>query len=222
MDQAKKRKLDKGSPFLRPPKLSRAAFKALIEQSGWRMADVACRWSIRPEHLSRIAADEDRDLKWDDLARSLPTLSAFERSCVTEARLFFIPPKPRQRKGQPVGEPVQAVAEEAAGVAVQPDPPFKWEHGEDDEDDAFTPGVDGFRYKAYLSRGSQLVVVVEIDGFAREQAILVVVATRVGVDPAGGAQEEYLCESATDDRRWFAPEQIDEWLVSNGKMRDLR
>ncbi|MBJ2259229.1 hypothetical protein [Pseudomonas psychrophila] len=222
MDQAKSRKVDKGSPFLRPPKLSREAFKALIEQRGWRMADVACRWSIRPEHLSRIAADEDRDLKWDDLVRSLPTLSAFERSCVTAARLSIIPPKPRRRKGQTVGEPAQSVDTEAAGVAVQKDPPFTWEHGDEDEDEAFAPGVDGFRYRSYLSRGSELVVVQEIEGFAREHAILVVTATRVGVDPAGGAQEEYQCESATGDQRWIAPDQIDDWLVSNGKMRDLR
>lgn len=184
------------------------------------MADVACRWSIRPEYLSRIAADEDRDLKWDDLVRSLPTLSAFERSCVTAARLSLIPPKSRRRKGQPIGEAVQSVDAEAAGVAVQPDPPFKWEHG--DEDDAFVPGIDGFRYRGYLSRGSELVVVQEIDGFAHERAILVVTATQVGVDPAGGAQEEYQCESATGDERWFAPDQIDDCLVSNGKMRDLR
>lgn len=187
------------------------------------MADVACRWSIRPEHLSRIAADEDRDLKWDDLVRSLPTLSGFERSCVTAARLSLIPPKPRRRKGQPIGEAVQSVDAEAAGAAVQPDAPFMWEHGdEEDEDDAFVAGVDGFRYRSYLSRGSELVVVQEIDGFAREHAILVVTATRVGVDPAGGAQEEYQCESETGDQRWFAPDQIDDWLVSNGKMRDLR
>ena len=223
MDQAKLRKAEKGSPFLRPPKLSREAFKALIEQRGWRMADVACRWSIRPEHLSRIAADVDRDLKWDDLVRSLPALSAFERSCVTAARLSIIPPKPRRRKGQPVSEPVLSVDPEATGSAVQPDPPFKWEHGdEEDEDEAFASGVDGFRYRGYLSRGSELVVMQEIDGFAREHAILVVTATRVGVDHVGGAQEEYQCESGTGDRRWFAPDQIDDWLVSNGKMRDLR
>lgn len=187
------------------------------------MADVACRWSIRPEHLSRIAADEDRDLKWDDLVRSLPALSAFERSCVTAARLSIIPPKSRRRKSQPIGEPIQSVDAEGAGAAVQPDPPFKWKHGdEEDEDEAFAPGVDGFRYSSYLSWGSELVVVQEIDGFAREHAILVVTATRVGVDPAGGAQEEYQCESATGDQRWIAPDQIDDWLVSNGRMRDLR
>lgn len=222
MDQAKSRKVEKGSPFLRPAKLSREAFKAFIEQRGWRMADVACRWSIRPEHLSRIAADEDRDLKWDDLVRSLPTLTPFERACVTAARLSIVPPKPRQRKGQPTSEPDKPEAGESTGATVQPDPPFRWEHGEEDDDDAFAPGVDGFRYNAYLSRGSELVVVVEIDGFAREHSILLVTATRAGVDPAGGAQEEYECESATGDRRWFAPDQIDDWLVSNGKTRDLR
>ncbi len=99
------------------------------------MADVACRWSIRPEHLSRIAADENRDLKWDDLVRSLPTLSPFERSCVTAARLSLIPPKPRRRKGQPIGEAIQSVDAEAAGGAVQPDPLFKWEHGDEEDED---------------------------------------------------------------------------------------
>lgn len=91
----------------------------------------------------------------------------------------------------------------------------------DEEDDAFVPGVDGFRYRSYLSRGSELVAVQEIDEAAREHAILVVTA-RVSVDPGGGAQEEYQCESATGDQRWFAPDQIDDWLVSSGKMRDLR
>jgi hypothetical protein len=222
VDQAKLRKVAKGSPFLRPPKLSREAFKALIAQSGWRMADVACRWSIRPEHLSRIAADEQRDLKWDDLVRSLPALTPFEQACVTAARLTLVPAKPRQRKGPPTSEPAQAEAGESASATVQMDSPFKWEHGEDDEDEAFAPGVDGFRYSAYLSRGSELVVVQEINGFAREHSILLVIATQVGTDPAGGAQEEYQCESATGDRRWIAPDQIDDWLVSNGKMRDLR
>lgn len=221
MNQAKLRKVEKGAPFLRPTKLSRDSFKGFIEQRGWRMADVACRWSIRPEHLSRIAADEARDSKWDDLVRSLPTLSAFERSCVTAARLYLIPPKPRQRKNQPISQPDQVTAAEATGVAVQPNQSFNWEHGEE-EDEAFAPGVDGFRYNSYLSRGSELVVIQEIEDFARENAILVVTATRVGVDTAGGVLEEYQCESATGDRRWIAPDQIDDWLVSNGKMRDLR
>ena len=197
------------------------------------MADVACRWSIRPEHLSRIAADEDRDLKWDDLVRSLPTLTPFERACVTAARLFIVPPKPRQRKAQPTNEPTMNTGGTPVSSAVEgasrntdnpahfPAEPFKWEQG-DDEDEEFVSGVDGFRYRAYLSRGSELVVVQEIDGFAREHAILVVTATRVGVDSAGGAQEEYQCESAAGDQRWIEPDQIDDWLVSNGKIRDLR
>jgi len=232
MDQAKSRKVEKGWPFLRPPKLSREAFKALIQQRGWSMADVACRWSIRPEHLSRITADEDRDLKWDDLVRSLPALTPFERASVTAARLSIVPPKPRQRKSQPTtvaaivdGKPTPWTVE-APVDSDNPGPyavePFKWEQGEDDEDEAFTVGVDGFRYSAYLSRGSELVVVVEIDGFAREHSILVVTATRVGADPAGAAQEEYRCESVTGEQRWLTPEQIDDGCVYNGKMRELR
>lgn len=221
MDQAKSRKVEKGIAFLRPPKLSREAFKALITERGWRMADLACRWSIRPEHLSRIAADEDRDMTWDDLVRSLPSLSRFEQACVTAARLALIPSKPRRRKRHPADTVVEAVVSATTDSAGQPGRPFNWDHEDNEEDEAFTPGVDGFRYHAYLSRGAELVVVQEIDGFASEQSILLVIATRIGADPAGGAQEEYQCESVTGEQRWFEPDQIDDWLVSNGKTRKL-
>lgn len=222
MDQAQSRRVAKGLPFLHPAKLSREAFKACIAQRGWRMADVACRWSIRPEHLSRLAADEQRDLKWDDLVRALPALTPFERACVTAARLQLVPAKPRTRKSQTTHEALLSEGSDAVVPTVPPASPFLWEHGEEDEDEAFAPGVDGFRYNGYLSRGAELVVVQAIEGFAREQSILVVIATRLGIDPSGGAQEEYQCESATGDRRWLPPDQIDDWLVSNGKIRELR
>lgn len=203
--------------FLRPLKLSREAFKACIAERGWRMADVACRWAIRPEHLSRIAADEQRDTKWDDLVRSLPGLTRREQAAVTAARLELVPRQPRHRTLK-TAEPAPA----STDPVNLTDPPFTWDHGEEDEDEALALGVDGFRYQTYLSRGSELVVVQAIDGFAREHSILVVMATRIGADVAGGAQEEYQCESATGQYRWFEPEQIDDWLVSNGKMRELR
>lgn len=222
VDQAKIRQLERGMTLLRPPPLSPAAFKALIAERGWRMADVACRWAIRPEHLSRIAADEARETKWDDGVRALPTLSLRERAAVTAARRALMPPPPRVRKSpapEPVAGPIASGSAAAAGV---PERPFTWSPEDDGEDEALAPGLDGFRYRGYLSRGDELVVVQAIEGFALEHAILVVIATRIGVDPAGGAQEQYQCESATGEQRWFAPEQIDDGLVSNGKMRELR
>ncbi|MNJ75303.1 hypothetical protein D3C77_723760 [compost metagenome] len=67
-----------------------------------------------------------------------------------------------------------------------------------------------------------MVVDRAIENFAGDGVILVVIATRVGVDSAGGAQEEYQCEAPDGAQRWFEPEEIDDWLIFNGKVRDLR
>ena len=221
VDQANIRQLERGMTWLRPPPLSPAAFKALIAERGWRMADVACRWAIRPEHLSRIAADAARETKWDDGVRALPTLSRREQTAVTAARRQLVPNPPRSRQVKTGDLSADALAPENA-AADGPGRPFSWGAEDDEEDEAMAAEGDGFRYHAYLSRGAELVVVREIDGFAREHAILLVIATRLGVDAAGGAQEQYQCESASGAQRWFTPEQIDDGLVSNGKTRELR
>ena len=221
MDQANIRQLERGLTWLRPPPLSPAAFKALIAERGWRMADVACRWGIRPEHLSRIAADEARETKWDDGVRALPPLSRREQTAVTAARRQLVPNPPRSRQVKTGDVSADAVAPENA-AADGPGRPFSWGAEDDEEDEAMAAEGDGFRYRGYVSRGDELVVIKAIDGFAREQAILLVIATRLGVDAAGGAQEQYQCESASGAQRWFTPEQIDDGLVSNGKTRELR
>ncbi|MEX5684836.1 hypothetical protein [Pseudomonas silesiensis] len=224
MDQAKIRQvgqIEHGMTWLRPPPLSPAAFKALIAERGWRMADVACRWAIRPEHLSRIAADAARETKWDDGVRALPTLSRREQTAVTAARRQLVPNPPRSRQVKTGDLSADALAPENAAAGV-PGRPFSWGAEDDEEDEAMAAEGDGFRYRGYLSRGDELVAVKAIEGFAREHALLVVIATRLGVDSAGGAQEQYHCESGTGEQRWFAPEQIDDGLVSNGKTRELR
>lgn len=222
MDQANIRQLERGRAWLRPPPLSPGAFKALIAERGWRMADVACRWGIRPEHLSRIAADEARETKWDDGVRALPPLSRREQTAVTAARRQLVPSPPRSRQVKTGGVSADALAPENAPAAGVSERPFSWGAEDDEEDEALAAAGDGFRYRGYLSRGAELVVVQEIDGFAREHALLLVIATRLGVDAAGGAQEQYQCESASGAQRWFTPEQIDDGLVSNGKTRELR
>jgi hypothetical protein len=222
VDQAKNAKISRGLLLLRPGKLPRDDFKQLIAQKGWRMADVACRWSIRPEHMSRIAADENRDFKWDDLARALPTLSPNEQAAVKAARLVLVPPAKRQRKTTHVQETSTETPQAVANSAA-PTKPFSWEHDDDDDDDDFSVvGIDGYRWKRYLTRGAELVVDREIDNFAAYGAILVVIAVREGVDTTGGAQEEYQCEAPTGAQRWFEPDEIDDCLVYNGKTRDIR
>lgn len=186
------------------------------------MADVACRWSIRPEHLSRIAADTDRDAKWDDLARALPPLSPNDRAAVTAARHVLAPAPKRNRKSS-TEQPVKPDATIASACPPATNA-FSWTHEDPEgEDDEFAgASTDGFRWKAYLGRGSELVVDRAIENFAGDGVILVVIATRVGVDSAGGAQEEYQCEAPDGAQRWFEPEEIDDWLIFNGKVRDLR
>lgn len=223
MDQANKAKISRGLLLLRPGKLLRDDFKQLIAQKGWRMADVACRWSIRPEHMSRIAADESRDIKWDDLARALPTLTPNEQAAVKAARLLLAPPAKRQRKVTraemtPIETPPPAVAGSKAASR-----PFNWDRDDEDDDEDFPGvGIDGHRWKRYLTRGAELVVDKEIDNYAAYGAILVVIAVRDGVDTAGGAQEEYQCEAPSGAQRWFEPDEIDDCLVYNGKTRDIR
>lgn len=202
--------------------MSKESFKAEIALKGWRMADVACRWDIRPEHLSRIAADSDRDLKWDDLVRALPMLSYNERAAVKAARMILAPTPKKVRRATPVTQPTNLSAQEQG-----PPPPtpkaFNWGREEDDDVDELEPAyADGFRYQEYLYRGSELVLLQPLEDFAPANSILVVLDVRSGVDAAGGAQEEYRCESPNGHIRWFQPDEIDEWMVTNGKVRDLR
>ncbi|WP_208605230.1 hypothetical protein [Pseudomonas abietaniphila] len=219
MDQAKNNRFERGLSFLQPPRLTRDEFKSMITQKGWRMADVACRWSIRPEHLSRVAADVERDAKWDDLARALPLLSPNDQTAVSIARRVLIPPTRHKRSSKTQSEIHEAPCEETQRPVVTE--PFNWDREPDDDEEDFSASVDGFRYRNYLVRGSELVVIRAIEHFAAEQAVLVVMEIREGADSAGGVQEEYRCESPNGTSRWFEPDEIDDWLVSNGKTRHL-
>jgi hypothetical protein len=62
-------------------------------------------------------------------------------------------------------------------------------------------------------------VVMDMGRFAPEGATLVVVDTRLGVHADGGAQEEYLCDSGQGTPLWLEPDQMDDWVVSTGKIR---
>ena len=202
-----------GLKLLRPALLPPDAFKELIRQRGWRMADVAVRWNVRPETLSRIAADAEREFRWDDLARALPPLTRREQAAATAARLFLFPVRPR---AVPMPSPEGQSA--LPGVA-QPMAPLCWTDDETDDEEHYVSSPDGFRYQDYVGLGSELAVVSEIGSFAAEGALLMVIDTRIGVGPEGDACEEYLCESAQGDTLWLAPDQMDDWVVSTGKTR---
>ena len=206
--------VDTGLQLLRPARLSPADFKSLIKRRGWRMADAAVRWAVRPETLSRVAADPQRDTRWDDLVRALPVLTRRERAAATAARLQLYPPQPRS-----VPASVPAAEGDAVRPTVPTTPPFAWAEEEDDEFESFAPSGNGFRYQGYVGVGSELVVVGEIGSFAGEGAVLVVIDTRLGVSEDGEAQEEYRCEAPQGTTLWLTPAQMDDWVVSTGKTR---
>jgi hypothetical protein len=203
-----------GMALLRPTRLTPAQFKALIHQRGWKMADAAARWDIQPATLSRVAADPERETRWDDLVRALPSLTRRERAAATAARLQLYPPRPRAAKALPV-----APSSKEGPPSTPTLPPFAWTDEEDEDFSSYETSGNGFRYQGYVGMGSELVVVMEIGSFAPEGATLVVTDTRLGMHSDAGAQEEYLCESAHGTTLWLEPDQMDDWVVSTGKTR---
>ena len=217
-----------GYPLLYPPRLSRLEFKALLAARGWRMADAAFRWGIRPETLSRVAADENRDVQWDDLVRSLPPLTRAERAAATRLRLQLAPPRPRRvSPASAVSAASTARAEQGSQVSPPTDSGLEGQVERFDDllepDDLrpSTTALDGFRYQAYLEPGSELVVIAALGSVAQEEDILVVLETRTGIHDTGAAQEEYLCETPSGAQLWLTPSQLDDHTVSNGRTRFL-
>jgi hypothetical protein len=204
--------VESGMALLRPTRLTPAQFKALIRQRGWQMADAAARWAIQPATLSRVAADPERETRWDDLVRALPSLTRRERAAATAARLQLYPPRPRAPK-------TAAPAPEIMSPIPPALPPFAWVDEDEEDFSSYETSGNGFRYQGYVGMGSELVVVMEIGSFAPEGAILVVTDTRLGMHPDGGGQEEYLCESSHGTTLWLEPDQMDDWVVSTGKTR---
>lgn len=202
-----------GLKLLRPTPLPPETFKAFIRQRGWRMADVAARWNVRPETLSRVAADPQRETRWDDAVRALPFLVTRERAAATAARLFLNPPQRRR------GPKVQTDAGERAPTDPDARLPPPWDEETATEEKAYASLPDGLRYQGYVGMGSELAVVTEIGSFAQEGAVLLVVDTRLGIGADGEAQEEYLCESAQGATLWLKPDQMNDWIVFTGKTR---
>lgn len=193
-----------GFELMRPNRLSPAAFKAAITAKGWRMADAACRWGIKPETLSRLAANPMRDAKWDDLARALPRLTRAERAAATAVRQRLSPSPKRARNRQPQ-QPGQLPADRLADINAE-----------------FSAGPrgSGLRYQGYVSANDELVVVEDYGSFAKEGECIYVNATRLGSDDTGGVIEEYEVEFASGKTTWLTPDDMDRWMVPSGRTRD--
>lgn len=201
-----------GIALLRHARLKPADFKAMIRQRGWQMADAVARWAIQSQTLSRVAADLERETRWDGLVRSLSTLTRRERAAATAARLQLYPP-PRTAKAL-----ARAPAFKEGPPSSPTLPPFAWVDEEDEDFSAYETSGNGFRYQGYVGIASELVVM-DIGSFAPEGATLVVIDTRLSMHQDAGAQEEYLCKSAHGTTLSLEPDQMDDYVVSTGKTR---
>lgn len=174
------------------------------------MADVACRWGIQPETLSRLASDPARNAKWDDLARALPRLTRAERAAATAARLRLAPTSRKASTSRSL-PPVTAVSDR---------PPRTDDPVADLRAEFVAPQpTSGLRYQGYVSVDDELAVTTDIGSFAAEGALLYVIATRLGSGERGEIHEEYHVESESGDRLWLAPEGMDRWVAATGRTR---
>lgn len=67
------------------------------------MANLAWRWKISPEYLSRLANNPQRDQWWNDALAGLPNLAASAARQLNKERLAAKPPVKRNRT-QPAAE----------------------------------------------------------------------------------------------------------------------
>ena len=62
-------------------------FRNILSTKGWSIANLAYRWDLTPEHLSRLASDPSRRQWWNDAISGLPSLSRIEARNLTQSRL---------------------------------------------------------------------------------------------------------------------------------------
>lgn len=78
--------------------MGNSGFREIAAQKGWSMVNLARRWKITPEYLSRLANDRQRDPWWDDALAGLPKLTLLAARQLDKERLAEKPPVKRERK----------------------------------------------------------------------------------------------------------------------------
>lgn len=74
-----------------------SAFRDTLTSKGWSMVNLAWRWKISPEYLSRLASDPHRDPWWNDALAGLPKLTPRQAREMDRQRLAAQPQKKRTR-----------------------------------------------------------------------------------------------------------------------------
>jgi len=113
-------------------------FKAMLRNRGWSMANAAWRWQVSPAHLSRLVADQNRPVYWDDAANGLPTLGRVAALGIRRERLA-------------AEAVVRARRDAAKAKAAKSTPP---------------PGA-GYAYHGYLTIGAIVGVIQDIGTVSR-------------------------------------------------------
>jgi hypothetical protein len=119
-------------------RLSRAEFKALARDKGWKFTMLAQRWGVTPEWISMLCRDESRDVRYDDALLGLPDLRDAARDQARRRRRID---QAMEREG------LRTASREAAGRK------------------RIAPGL---RYRGYLVAGSIVTVSATFGSMAEE------------------------------------------------------
>mgnify|MGYP003945865355 CR=1 FL=1 len=91
--------------------------KATIKAKNWSVANLAYRWKVSRETVSRLLSNRRRPPHWNDALQGLPKLTRREALEITLARKREMPQKPRSRISQHQ-RPIRAAQYDLASILV--------------------------------------------------------------------------------------------------------
>jgi hypothetical protein len=71
--------------------MSKDEFKDGILSKGWSLSNLAWRWGITAEYLSRLITNQNRGRHWDDAVRGLPTIGRIKAATIRKERFAASP-----------------------------------------------------------------------------------------------------------------------------------
>lgn len=175
-------------------RLTPEGFRARIKESGWRLVELAYRWGITENYLTRLIADPDRAAHWDDAVRGLPQVKASDLRQFKKYRIGNPPAKVPTRARK-----TKAAPSTASGTAIE----------------SYKTGPD-YAYVGFLDVGDVLTVVEDMSGheiYAGDEGVIV----RIDEDDHG---MHYRIDF-NGTLIWLRSQDISHYLVETGKSRPV-
>lgn len=191
------------SHHLNPTRLTPEEFRQRIIGKGWRLADVACRWAISKEYLSRLIHNPERQIKWDDMVQSLPHLTRKERALISAERKVL---RPNRSKNTGNHSKAPSSPPTPNQLIDQVYGPIEFEN-------------DGLRYENLLEVGAELIAIQELGNYAEEGDYVWITGIRLVEEEKGGTQQEFKLENAAGDSILMTPDQLEKYFCETGRTR---